>query len=143
MRAKRVRTDSAGETAVVEEGLFLRGRRAAEAGVAVREAAEAGDDVAVNNGVVEPLRVAERLEQGEGPLLIVHVLGVLEGQVEEGAQALLDLEVEARVDGATGDGKRQGIGGEGMGRAAIEIAWELVEQDEEGERASGVASQTL
>ncbi len=45
--------------------------------------------------------------------------------------------MEAALDGALGCREGEGIGGEGVGRAAVEVARELVEQDQERQRALG------
>ena len=68
-------------------------RPSPEGGVAVREAAEAGDDGAVAPGVGRCRRpgrpmhrvVAQPLEQRDREVLLRHRLGMLEGQVQEAA----------------------------------------------------------
>ncbi len=59
----------------------------------------------------------------------------LEGQVEEGAQDRLDVSVKTFRQGAMGKRAGERIRCIGMGAAAKEIAWELIKQKEQGERA--------
>src|SRR5690606_31961303 len=121
----------------------LRGGLAAQDRVAVREAAEALDHVAVSDGVVEEglelrARVRRRLG-GERPealdrdRLRGRILGVLEGEVEEGALVERQLLVLAARERAARQLERVGVGGERVGGAAMKVARELVEQQHEGE----------
>ena len=71
-------------------------------------------------------------------MLIVEVLTVLEWKVEEQPLLpLLEAEIELAIHRPIGDGARLLVGGEGAGRTAIEIARELIEAQQQGERALG------
>src|SRR5687768_3867466 len=80
---------SAGEAALGQERQLLGGAGAAEQRVAMREAAEALDDIAVAYRILQDFG-AEVGAQREAVLLVRQILGVPEGQVEK--------EPEFRVD---------------------------------------------
>ena len=101
------------KAAAVEERLLLGRGGAAEHGVAVREAAEAADDVGVQLGPFEGVGVAARAVERDAALLVGERLGMLERQVEEAALRHRDLPVEAASDRARGDLARKRIGREG------------------------------
>src|SRR5687768_16207368 len=90
---------SPGEPALIKVGLLLRRGGAPEHGVAVRKAAETGDDVVVEYGPLQGLGVAglvgQALAEGDAGLLVGEVLGVLPGQVEEWPEDGVDRAVEA------------------------------------------------
>jgi hypothetical protein len=58
-----------------------------------------------------------------------------EGQIEKAAQQWLELLIQAAFQHAIGDGARHGIGGEGMGAAAIDVAGKLVGQQQQRQGA--------
>src|SRR5690606_19411705 len=105
--------------------------------VAVREAAEALDDVEVAHRVVER-HLAQVAHQRYRVFLVGDAFGMLEGQVAEHPQAFFDLLVQPGFDHAPGVVQGQRIGGVGMRAAAEDIARHLVEQDLQGKRAFGV-----
>ena len=78
-----MRTPSAGEAAGVEKGLLVRCRSAAEHRVAMRETAEAADDVGVELGPFQQFGVARPRAQREASFLIGERFGMLERQIEE------------------------------------------------------------
>src|SRR5665811_1818006 len=77
------RARSKRRTRLLQERLFLRRRGASETGVAMREAAEPGDDRRVPDGEVEIFRIAERREEFERARLIGQVFGMLKRDVDE------------------------------------------------------------
>src|SRR5687768_11104933 len=99
---------SAGESALVQEGLLLRRSDAPEHRVAVWEAAEAGDDVVVELCPLQGLGVAglvgQALAEGDAGLLVGEVLGVLPRQVEERPERGVDGAVKSLGHGRAGDG---------------------------------------
>src|SRR5215471_14471128 len=109
------------KAAAVEEGLLLRPGGAAQRRVAVRESAEATDDVGMLLGVFRGLIVAIAARERDAAFLIGEVFRVLEREIEELAFGVRDLPVEPALDSAIGDG-------------AEHVARELVEHDDEGER---------
>ena len=111
-------------------------------GVAVREAAEAGDDVAVQRRPTSGRRRRRRSRSisATAVVLVGQVLGMLEGQVEEAAAAAARPAGRSpRSTAARAMRAGLGVGGEGVGRAAVEVARELVEQDQQGQRALGAS----
>ena len=60
---------------------------------------------------------------------------VFEGQVEEGLQVRLERQVKTVRDRPVSRGPRQTVGGEGVGRAAVDVARKLVEEQDEGQGA--------
>src|SRR5690349_21001776 len=81
-----------------QEGQLLGGRRPTQDRVAVGEAAEARDDVAVAHGEVVGLLVAQGREQLDAAVLLREVLGVHERHVEEGALRRRQLAIGAARD---------------------------------------------
>ncbi len=113
----------------------------------MREATEAGDHVAVLPGVLDEgeQRGAPRLgrlpreglEATHGLLLRGAVLGVLEGQQQEALLGGKERRVVPARDGAPGRREGLRVAGEGPGRAALQIARELIQrQDQRQVRAS-------
>ena len=74
---------SAGKAAVVEEGLLVRVRGAAQQRVAVREAAEAADDLGMVLGIFREFIIAIGARQLQASFLIGYILRVVEWQIEE------------------------------------------------------------
>jgi len=108
----------------------------------VRVAAEARDDVEML------LRPRQRLgepfgrqlaEQAQRFVLVGHLLGVLERQVGEPALERRQLQVAAVGDQLPGDRQRRGIAGERTRAVAVHVARELVEQQDQRQRAARVA----
>src|ERR1043165_3653309 len=123
-----------GEAAVVEELLLRRRGHAAEDRVAMRETAEAANNIGVDLGPFQAIGIARRFVKRQAAFLILHVFRMLERQIEEAAQ-VGEGAVEAVENGAAGDGTCQRIGGESPRLSAKHVARKLVEQDEESERA--------
>ena len=102
----------------------------------MREAAKPDDDGMVVFGpAVVRLAVHPGPEQVDLPVLIREILRMLEGQVEEAADVALDLQVVPGLQRAFGEHPRQRIGREGMARAPEGVAWKLVQQDQQAQRA--------
>src|SRR5262249_9032320 len=102
--------------------------------VAVRESAEATDDVGMSLGVFRELGVAVAARERDAAFLIGEIFRVLERQIEELALGVRDGSVELALDGAIGDGAGNSIGLVGARVAAEHVARELVEHDDERER---------
>src|SRR5579864_4271143 len=117
---------------LLEERDFLGRRRASQYLVAMREAAESADHVAVTLGPWERFIEAgfrrERCEERDGAVLLRKQFTVLERHVQEPALERFERSVEFALDGILGRRQRAGIAGEGVGRAAKGVARELVEQ---------------
>ena len=96
---------------------------------------EVAEERTVGRGRVVTLDPADRV--------VGEVLAVLEGQVEEHPLAGRALHVEAAPDRRARDLARLGIGGEGLGRSAGEVARELVEQEDQRQRAFVVVAPVL
>src|ERR1700750_312745 len=126
---------SACKAAGVEEGLLLRPGGAAQRRVAMREPPEATDDVGMALGVFRELIVAVAARERDAAFLIGDVFRVLERQIKELALGMGDLSVEPASDGAIGAGAGNPVGLVGAPVAAEHIARELVEHDNERERA--------
>src|SRR5690606_18409757 len=80
-------------SAGVQPGLFFRCADPAQCTVAMRKAAEAGNDLLVRHRIIEVLRIAQGTEQFHRKALVGRVFRVLVWQVEECAQGWLDLRV--------------------------------------------------
>src|SRR5829696_7562885 len=103
----------------------------------MREAAEAGDDVAVVARPLQRLLVAENLAEGDRALLVFDILRVHEGEIEELAKGRLDLPVVSLLDRPVGSHEGRRVGPiHGLG-AAEHVARELVEQKDHRQRALG------
>src|SRR6185437_4482330 len=115
--------------------------RLAEDGVAVREAAEPLDDVAVVLGVTELMIVAKLGEQQHRAVLILELLAVHERHVEELAFIRRLLLVETAIDSSLRDCQSVGVSRVGVGVAAEHVARELVEQDDRREGGQGIGEE--
>jgi hypothetical protein len=116
------------EATVFEVPLFLRSHVAPEDRIAVREAAEAANDVAMTERVRE-VGLPKMPRQRHGTLLICQILGMGERQIEELGQLVIDGTIIAGLDGGIGDEPCMAVGGVSASRAAERIARELMEQD--------------
>src|ERR1700730_6816192 len=130
---------SPGKSAAVEKRLFLGRRDAAEHRVAMREAAETADDVAVHLRILERAGIVRAEAELAAALLVGERLRVHVGQIEELPFRLVDLSIEAARDRASGRSSRERISGECRGAAAKHVARELVEYDNLRECAGCVA----
>src|SRR5690606_3854317 len=130
-----------------QELLLGRRRLPTEDGVAVGKAPEASDDVAVLAGVVEHAlrqRPPGRLALLQQPLVLLHrdvlqvrILGMLQGQVEKPALHRAQHLVQVLLDAVQAQPLRRGILGEGLRPAAVDVAGELIQQDDQGQAAAG------
>src|SRR4029453_3810256 len=77
-------------------------RSAAKKFIAVRKTAKALDDVVMQMRVTQLFGIAEFGEQHQREFLVVEILAVLDGHVEEAALVLRKLFVEAAIDGGLG-----------------------------------------
>src|SRR5690606_7875528 len=113
----------------VEEGLFLRGRFAAEDRIAMRKATEARNDVAMLHGISQALRESrlERREQLHAPCLGAQAFGMHHRQIKELAQRVVARAVEAARYRALSHPQRDLVGCESVRRAAVDIARHLIE----------------
>ncbi len=103
----------------------------------MRETAEADNDVAVPYGIVEPARVIVQTgHQGTTTLLIGKRFAVLERQVEKTAFDLRQPGVVAALKGAPRHLPRLRVAGEGARVVAIDVAWHLVEQQDQGQASA-------
>ena len=59
---------------------------------------------------------------------------MFKGQIEKGPKGRLHLLIKATGNGLAGNGPGAAVGGEGVGRLAIDIAGDLVEQKNEAQR---------
>ena len=89
------------------------------------------------------IRVSQRLEAFEAQRLRLGVLGVHQRHIEELAALLGHPRVPALADRLAGQRQRERIGGEGLGGAAMDIAAELVEQDDRRQHRLGIAAPSL
>ncbi len=110
--------------------------------VAVREPAEALDDVAVLLCEVQHLSVAKRGEQQQRAVLVVHPSRYARTACRGSrAPAAASSSSKPCVDRALGDRQRQRIGRELVGMAAEHVARELVEQDHRRERRQRIGQE--
>src|SRR5215831_16624122 len=128
---------SAGETAAVQEGLFIRSGCTPEDGVAVREAAKTPNDIGVDLRPFQAVGVAARFIKCKPALLIREILRMLEREIEKGAHVRVNLGIEAADNSARGHRTRQWIGGKGARVAAEHVARKLIEQDQQCESTFG------
>jgi hypothetical protein len=125
---------SAREPATIEKGLFFRCGVTPQGGVAVRKASEARDNVLVDVDISQRL-IVERDAQLDDSALIVKILGVLEGKIEEHAHVLFDLQVETAFNSDPCKPQRQLVGGKHMAGVAVTVSWKLIEQHHQGQRS--------
>ena len=129
--------------ACIQPRLFLGRVRAGEGAVAMREAAETTDHVAMRFGVFHVVRVAKGGAQGNAAVLVGDVFGMFERQVEEHAQRGVDLGIEADVERAARVLACERVGGEGVRAVAEDVARYLIEQQDQRERAVGGGKQVF
>jgi predicted O-linked N-acetylglucosamine transferase (SPINDLY family) len=129
----KLKGPSTGKSALVEEGLLLRRRRATERGVAVRKPAEAADDVGVVLGIAHALGVVGEPAQGGAAFLIRQRLRMHERQVEEAPLRIGEGGIKAAGDSALGDAAGECIRHEGPRIATKHVARKLVEGEQQRE----------
>ena len=105
----------------------------------MRKTAEACDQVVVQLGVLHVLVIANGTEQVQRALLVIQRLRVFVRHVEEDLQRGIHLRVEARLNGPFGVVPRQPVGGIGMRTLPEAVAWKLVQQQHQRQRARGIA----
>src|SRR3990172_2043474 len=116
--------------------LLLRCHRPPEDRIAVREAAETANDLAMALRVRQ-IRLAQAAYQCHRALLIGEVLGMGERQIEELCQAEVVHLIMPSIDGRIGDQPRMTVGRIHACRAAEGVAGKLIEQDDERQCAVG------
>ncbi len=104
-------------------------------GIAVREPAEASDDVGVDMREFEVVLVSERLKQRHTAVLIGDGLRMHQRHIDELPQLHLYALVDATRDRSLCGCKRQRIGCKGARIVPEHVAGELIEHDDERERA--------
>src|SRR5262252_8974528 len=124
---------SARKAAGIEEGLLLRPGGAAQRRVAVRESAEATDDVGMLLGVFRELIAALAARERDAAVLIGEIFPRLERDTEELEFGVRALPVDPALDSAIGDGAGNRIGLVSARVDAEHVARELVEHDDERE----------
>src|SRR5215217_4546588 len=125
--------------------LRLLGRRfPAQDLIPVREPPETLDDVPVPCGVTgyvgRPGLVCKQPEQLHRAALILPILAVHEGHVQEHPLESGDLPVQRVLDGVPGELERRSVGGVGPSVATEHVAGELVEHDDERQAAPRIVS---
>src|SRR5688572_31786288 len=103
--------------------------------VPVRETAEAANDLLVDTGPAERVRVGDLVTEPDAELLVDDRFRMGERKIEERAEGRVYRLVEPRVDGASGDPAGFLVLGKSLWRAPVEVSRELVEQKEKGERS--------
>ena len=117
-------------------------RRAAEHRIAVREAAEARDDVVVLAWRSRAARSSpSSVNSSNDAVLVVEILAVLERHVEEPRSRGSSSSSKPLVDRRLGDRQREVIGRELVGVTAEHVARELVEQDHRRERGQRIGEE--
>lgn len=118
-----------------EESDFLGRRSASENPVAMRKPSEAPDDFIMFNseGKVHRSRQA-RFEQHHRAFLNCEIFGMHERHIKEGALLRRVKEIETPAERLARDVERRCVLGESGRRVAIDIARELVEQNDQRER---------
>ena len=141
-------------SAACEELELLACGLAAERAIAVRESAEALDDVPMGDSIIRaaPERSSERRGRGQGsecrespdrPRLDRAVLGVLERHAEEDPLGGGERRIEPLVEAVRAERERLRVAREGFGPAAIQVPRQLVEQQDETEAAAWRRSQRV
>src|SRR5471030_128295 len=105
---------------VLEVLEFIGRAGAAQHLVAVREAAEAGDDVAMLDRRLGLYFVGDGAEQGAGQFLIGESLAVAERHIEEQPRIGRERRGIEAAERKARDGERLGVGGEGLGLLAMD-----------------------
>ncbi len=122
-------------------GLFRCGQ-AAHHCIAVGKAAEPRNQSLVQFAPVQPIALAglgcQFFEQRHGAGLGDRILMMLKGQIEKAAQRRLDRLVEAARQRPVCHMARKFVGGEGQRTVTVEIAGELVGDQDQGQRARRV-----
>ena len=88
--------------------------------------------------IVEAVRIARSLEQGDAAVLISKVLAVHERQIEKHSLILGHVPVETCLDGLIGDLAGLGVIGIGAAATAEDVARHLIEKNDQGERTAGI-----
>ena len=101
-----------------------------ENGVAMRKTPEFSDHIAVGDGILGIVVIAQRTDQIDRTVLVFQALAVLEGQVEKDAFVNRQTLGEARFNRRFGDRQRVRVGGEALRVAAEQIAGKLIQYDD-------------
>ena len=133
---------------VLQEFKLFRRAVAAQHRVAVRKAAKAGHDVAVQDGVLQVVgqdvfqtfgraRV-QALKTGHAGVLLGQGFGVHQRHVDKHPASAGQGGVFAGVQRALAQGLGAGIAGKGAGLAPVDVAAELVQQQDERQAGQGL-----
>lgn len=108
------------------------------------ETFETCDDVAMQPGIFgsreEKFLCADRcptregLEQCDGSILQVRVLGMLQWQIHKERLDRVKLGVDPLAEGAQCDFQPQPVKVKRAAQAAVQVAWELVQYQDQGQR---------
>src|SRR5262249_13746469 len=109
---------SSRKSATIQKCLLLRGGDTPEHGIAVREPAEAADDVGMLLGVFEGTFISCRPTQLKATLLVRKRFRMQVGEIEEELLRLGGLQIEPALNRAAGGGAGKRVGGERGGTAA-------------------------
>src|SRR4051794_11160947 len=128
---------STGETAGIEEGLFVGCRDAAQGCVTMGKSPETTNDIGVEFCPFQCLDIVVCAKEPEATLLVHRIFGVLEWNVEELPLHRGNPLIEPAADGPIGDRAGECIGGESAGAVTKHVPRELVEYDHKRQRALG------
>src|SRR4029434_2354713 len=110
---------------------------AAEHRIAVGKTAETADDVGMVLREGETFLVAGRADQGHAALLVGEIFRMLEGKIEKTPPRHRILLIETAFDRPRRDRPGKRVGRKGARIAAEQVAGELIENEEQRERARG------
>ena len=99
----------------------------------MRKPTEPGDDVSMLHSKVEGSRIGVLLKQWQRPILNLQVFAVHhrhQHELSERGVLVIDM---STLDASKAERQRQLISGEGLGCVAVDVAGELVEEQDRGE----------
>lgn len=111
--------------------------------VSVREAPKALDNILMVKRELQQALVAKTAYQADGFTLILKIFAMLKWQVQEKPLVLVQAGVQPLFNGEFSNAECNMIGSKGLRCAAIGIAWDLIEQENRGERNVGILGKGL
>ena len=99
----------------------------------MRKPTEPGDDVSMLYSKVEGSRIGELLKQWQRPILNVQVFAVHHWHQHELSVGLVFVRDKSTLDALMAECQRHLISGEGLGGVSVDIAGELVQDQDRGE----------
>src|SRR5688572_16284505 len=123
-----------GKSALRQESELFLGRWPPQDRIAVRKTSEPLDDVEVQLGPGRHLVEAHGLSEAHRPPLRIEVLRMFEGHDEPGREGRRHSLMKAPRDRLSRQGERPSVAREHERAAAMDVARELIEQDDEAER---------